>query len=331
MANLPAQEPAIYMQGPYNEPDVQPYPSGAGSMPRGLFVILTTATGLITPLTTSNAAVGTGAAVAVAGTSGLLGMTEMDSSAIYTNATVPGTAYAANLDLFGTTLQGTALQPGVEFAGTKVCLAHNGQQFEISLMSYSADSSYPAGWKGVNGTDIGAVQGSQTATVGSSTLNQTFITIVGGVSYTYTAVASDVGNTSQLAAHIAAYLNSQVSFATTYIATSSGAVVTVTYIGAPFVASVVNAITFATTGSTGTYTAGNTTLLGAVGFGVFPGQQVGISVDPTSGYCVADPFATNKVATIVGEIDGTATTKGNPGDIGHRVLIEFNLSNSLVL
>jgi hypothetical protein len=332
MANIPYQEPVIFMQSINNEPDVEPYLPGVGNMPRGLFVLLTVATGLITPLTTANAAAGTGFPTATAGVSGLLGMTEMDSDATYANpGAVPTTAFAANALLFGTTLQGTQLQPGLEFKGTKVVLAHNGQQFEMSLASFVGETGYPAGWQGVNTTTAGAVAGSQTATVGSSTLGQTFINVIGGVTFpAYTAVASDVaGGVSTLAAHIATQLNSNPTFSATYLATSAGAVVTISYVVGAWIATVVNAITFTTAGSTGTYTAGGGTLAGAVGTGVFPGQLVAISVDPISGYCVADPgTAANKIAQIVGELDGPGN--GVPGDVGHRVLVQFPAA-SLIL
>jgi hypothetical protein len=50
-------------------------------------------------------------------------------------------------------------------------------------------------------------------------------------------------------------------------------------------------------------------------------QQVGLNIDPGSGFFVADPTQTNKVATIVGTVDGP--NWGGPGDVNKRILIKF--------
>ena len=126
MAAYAYAEPVAYQTPPNNEPDVLPFPCASGlGITRGNIVTLASGT-----LSKPTGAIGTGIAA-----SNILGMTEMDQTAIYTNASVPATPAASNLNLFGTTLQGTVLQPGLEFAGVKVILGHNGQQFEMSLQS----------------------------------------------------------------------------------------------------------------------------------------------------------------------------------------------------
>jgi hypothetical protein len=52
-------------------------------------------------------------------------------------------------------------------------------------------------------------------------------------------------------------------------------------------------------------------------------QQVGLLIDPASGLFVADASQANKVANIVGSVDGPG--RGGPGDTGKRVVIRFLL------
>lgn len=53
------------------------------------------------------------------------------------------------------------------------------------------------------------------------------------------------------------------------------------------------------------------------------GTQVGLTLDATTGWFVADPTQSNKVATIVQSADGDFRTLGQTGDYGKRVLINF--------
>lgn len=71
------------------------------------------------------------------------------------------------------------------------------------------------------------------------------------------------------------------------------------------------------------------------------GTQVGLAVDGATGYYLADPTASNKVAVITGKPQGVpdnegppnaqgATSKGFAGDTGARVYISF-FSNALAI
>lgn len=51
---------------------------------------------------------------------------------------------------------------------------------------------------------------------------------------------------------------------------------------------------------------------------------VGLAIDSTTGYYLADPTASNKVAVVTGKINGPSF--GGVGDLGARVLIEMNAS-----
>jgi hypothetical protein len=53
------------------------------------------------------------------------------------------------------------------------------------------------------------------------------------------------------------------------------------------------------------------------------GTQVGLTLDAATGWFVADPTQSNKVATIVQSSDGDFRTLGQAGDYGKRVLINF--------
>lgn len=176
------------MPGGSKEPDVIKYPvTGGTTLGRGAFAQI--ASGL---LTKPAGAIGTGIPA-----SNNVGMCNADSTATYFSgiggSAAELTASAANSQLFGSTTATTALQAGVDFLGIPVTMAHNGQQFEVSL-------------------------------------NQAF---------------------------------AQASI----------------------------------------------------------GVQVGLALDAGTGFYIADTTATNKVATIVGQVDGP--NKGTTGDIGKRVIIEF--------
>lgn len=190
MATLSYAEPAIYMPGGFKEPDIAKYPiTGGTTFNRGAF--LTIASGL---LTKPAGAVGTGIP-----TTGIVGLSNIDSTALYFagigGSAAEATPAAANTQLFGYTTATTALQPGLDFQGCPTTLAHNGQQYEVSLAQ--------------------------------------------------------------------AFAQNQIGVA------------------------------------------GN----------------VGVALDAASGYYIADTSATNKVATIVGEVDGPG--KGTIGDFGKRVIIVF--------
>ena len=139
MATLPYAEPAIYMPGGFKEPDIAKYPiTGGTTFNRGAF--LTIAAGL---LTKPAGAVGTGIP-----TTGIVGLSNIDSTAFYFSgiggSTAEATPAAANTQLFGYTTATTALQPGLDFQGCPMSLAHNGQQFEVSLAQAFAQASIGA-------------------------------------------------------------------------------------------------------------------------------------------------------------------------------------------
>ena len=139
MATLPYAEPAIYMPGGFKEPDIAKYPiTGGTTFNRGAF--LTIASGL---LTKPAGAVGTGIP-----TTGIVGLSNIDSTALYFSgiggSAAEATPAAANTQLFGYTTATTALQPGLDFQGCPMSLAHNGQQFEVSLAQAFAQASIGA-------------------------------------------------------------------------------------------------------------------------------------------------------------------------------------------
>jgi len=176
------------MPGGFKEPDIAKYPiTAANTIKRGEFTTIASGQ-LLHPV----GAVGTGIP-----TTGIVGLANADGSALYFSgiggSTAVASPYAANTQLFGYTTATTALQPGLDFLGLPITLAHNGQQFEVSLSQAFAQASL--------------------------------------------------------------------------------------------------------------------------------GVQVGIALDAASGYYIADTSATNKVATIIGEVDGPG--KGTIGDTGKRVLVQF--------
>lgn len=62
------------------------------------------------------------------------------------------------------------------------------------------------------------------------------------------------------------------------------------------------------------------------------GTQVGLAIDGTTGFFLADPTASNKVATIVGIQDGVVLggTESLAGNLGARVYVAF-LSSALAI
>ena len=183
MAAYSYAEPAIYMPGGFKEPDVQPFAATpAAGIKRG--DIVTIAAGLLTRPT---GAVGTGIA-----TSGIVGLTEMDQTAIYYvgigGSAAIATPSAANSALFGATTAGTALQPGLEFQGTKVVLAHNGQQFEFSLNSAVTWAT------SLIGTQVGiALDGTSNLYIADTTATNKVGVIVGEVDGPNKGAVGDTG------------------------------------------------------------------------------------------------------------------------------------------
>lgn len=127
------------MSGGFKEPDILKYPiTTANTIKRGEFCTIASGQ-LLHPV----GAVGTGIPA-----TGIVGLANADGSALYFagigGSTAVASPYAANTQLFGWTTATTALQPGLDFLGLPVSLAHNGQQFELSLSQAFAQTTIGA-------------------------------------------------------------------------------------------------------------------------------------------------------------------------------------------
>jgi hypothetical protein len=62
------------------------------------------------------------------------------------------------------------------------------------------------------------------------------------------------------------------------------------------------------------------------------GSPVGLNIDPTTGFYVADPTLSNLVATITGKVNGPFAVPGDDvGNLGTRVRVVFNVASLAVI
>lgn len=161
------------------------------------------------------------------------------------------------------------------------------------------------------------------------TINNADIVVLNGTGQILEAGANPVGSIAGIVQHAggAVFSGSATSltsslgyFQSTPLITLSTQEIIVVPLGAPVT------VEISLTATTGWQTGGAQQ--------AFIGTRVGLAVDGVTGYYLADPTASNKVATIAGKpfgpnvtFTGTGTptnSKGNPGDLGARVYIAFD-------
>jgi len=162
----------------------------------------------------------------------------------------------------------------------------------------------------------------------------TITTTINGHNIVYTVTGTE-GSDQAIAVAVAAAINADALSAASAGTPVAGVI--------PLTAKVPgvdgNAITLAVAHSSthGTYTRSGATFTGGVGFNANIGTRVGLAIDGTTGYYLADPEASNKIATITGKPfsipDGEGPpnsqgdlSKGFSGDTGARVYISFDLA-----
>jgi hypothetical protein len=178
----------------------------------------------------------------------------------------------------------------------------------------------------------GAPAATATTTVaGAFVAGNTLTTTIGGISVTYEVTGLE-GSDEAIATAVAAQANAYPPISNQ--ATAGTPVAGVIPWTAAIGGTTGNTLTIATANTgAGTYTASGATFAGGSGFDAFIGTPVGLNIDPATGYYVADPLATNKVASITGKPNSvftltpsSLTGAGNAGDLGARVDITFYAS-----
>jgi hypothetical protein len=173
---------------------------------------------------------------------------------------------------------------------------------------------------------VGAGVATAFATVaGVFVAGNTITTTINGHAVVYTVTGLE-GSNQAIAAAVAAQLLADPIIAATAVPSAPGG--GVSFLTAVIGGTVGNAITITTANTgAGTYIASGATFTGGTGVDAYIGSLVGLAVDPTTGYYLADPLASNKIGRIFakpvapnGLFGGGA---GTVGDLGARVLVEF--------
>jgi phage tail sheath gpL-like len=161
---------------------------------------------------------------------------------------------------------------------------------------------------------------------GTYVAGETLTTDINGNSVIYVVPNSGMTD-QQIAVGVAALINSTP--ATYNVATAGTPVAGVIPLTAAVAGTTGNTftLTVAHNSAAGTYTASGATFAGGTGFDAILGTLVGLAVDATTGYYLADPLASNLIGRIFakpfapnGPFGGGS---GFPGDFGARVLVEF--------